>query len=97
MTADLPLKALPELSNLLDTLKQTLTQEMAKYTENKDTKNFQHVLNALGYDLTEYNKSIDAWYTLPLTPEEHDAVQAIGLNIDEARHLLTKAIGMIKL
>lgn len=92
----LPFKALPELSALLDELQQTLHHEMQDYEKKKDLQHFKQILNTLGYDLSEFTKSIDAWHTLATTPEQYDAVQAIELKIDEARHLITKAIGLLK-
>ncbi len=96
MTEHLPFTALPELSKLLDQLCQTLNHEMQHYEVHKDLKHFQQLLNALGRDLSEFTKSIDAWHGLATTPGQYDQVQAIELRIDEARHLMTKAIGLLK-
>lgn len=95
MTESLPFKALPELSGLLDKLQRVLDEELQNYQNSKDSKHFQQILNALGYDLSEYTKSIDAWHTLSLPPEQYDQVQTIELKIDKARHSLTKAIGTL--
>ena len=96
MSEGLPLKALPELSTLLDKLHKALTDEMQEYTKAKNASHFKQVINSLGHDLSEFTKSIDAWHNLSTTPEQHDKIRDIEFKIDEARGLLTKAIGLIK-
>ena len=91
-----PYAGLPNLSSLLDNFKEVLHQEMHEYTTHQDTGHFQKILDKLGTDLSEFIKSIDIWHDLSTTPQQVQELQSIELKVDEAQHLITKAIGSIK-
>jgi hypothetical protein len=94
---DQPLfKGLSALSLLLDQFTQTLLQEMKSYEASLDSKRFQEILNTLGYTLSEFTQSFDSWHALCDQSEQYEAVQALELKVDGARHLITNAIGLLK-
>ena len=96
MPAPSPYEGLPDLSNLLDNFNQVLHQEMQEYSTHQDTGYFQKILDKLGGDLSHFIQSLDIWHELSTTPEQVFQIQAVEGKIDEAQHLITKAIGLIK-
>ncbi len=96
MPAPSPYEGLPDLSNLLDQFNQTLHQEMQEYAAHQDTQYFQNLLDKLGADLNEFIKSIDIWHDLSTSPAQVVILQELEAKVDQAQHLITKAIGLIK-
>ncbi len=96
MPAPSPYEGLPDLSNLLDNFNEVLHQEMQEYTTHQNTNHFQQILDKLGADLSEFIKSIDIWHDLSTTPEQVRELRGIEEKVDEAQHLITKAIGLIR-
>jgi hypothetical protein len=96
MRAPSPYEGLPQLSDLLSSFNEVLNQEMQEYTKHQDTNHFQKLLDKLGTDLGEFIKSIDIWHDLSTTPEQVRKLQKIEIQVDEAQHLINRAIGLIK-
>ena len=91
-----PYEGLPDLSNLLDNFNEVLHQEMHEYTTHQDTSHFQKILDKLGADLSHFIQSLDIWHELSTTPEQISHIQVVTLKIDQAQHMITKAMGLIR-
>lgn len=96
MPTSSPYEGLPDLSSLLDNFNEVLHQEMQEYSTHQDTGHFQKILDKLGNDLSHFIQSLDIWHELSTTPEQVSQIQTVESKIDEAQHLITKAIGLIR-
>ena len=96
MPVSSPYEGLPDLSNLLDNFNEILHQEMHEYTTHQNTSHFQKILDKLGSDLSHFIQSLDIWHELSSSPQQIQQIQIVETKIDQAQHLITKAIGLIR-
>lgn len=92
-----PTLNITELLNLLCNLVKELNLDIEQYqAKEKNSEAFKGELDTYHSKLTSYISDIDNWHDFSLTSEEAENLNKSALLADEAQHLITKAIGLLK-